>query len=409
MSSSTSTVTLVAPLARRVPDPTLDDAERHVMFIRALDIPDGLPKDPNPRNQRPDKPIYREVGRHLLNEEGTVNTFHLKNKGITLIAESVQRKPGTEDVYEVTFDSRSQHGVVDGGHTYEILRERRKEIEDLNGGDSDGPEIDQFVKLEIITGLTHDLVPEIARGLNTAVQVQEMSLANLQDRFDWIKETIADEPYADKIAFRENEGKLNKPYDARDLLVILELFNITDFPNNKGEYPTHAFSSKTKVLLKYLDDCKKGNGGAKYKMLQPILKDILVLHDTISLEARGLHNKAGGRAGNLAYVEGRKRGKFLFPFINKEDQYRLFKGALFPMLGAFRWMVEEGPTGQAQWVGSFDEVKKMWREIGAELMKATQETSEERDRNPNAIGKSRNNWATLHSTVAKYQLISSRS
>jgi hypothetical protein len=41
-------------------------------------------------------------------------------------------------------------------------------------------------------------------------------------------------------------------------------------------------------------------------------------------------------------------------------------------------------------------------------MRATQETSEELARNPNAIGKSRNHWATLHSTVAKYQLISTR-
>ena len=78
------------------------------------------------------------------------------------------------------------------------------------------------------------------------------------------------------------------------------------------------------------------------------------------------------------------------------------------MLGAFRWMVVEGPDGKAQWSGGFDKVLELWHEVGAELMKATQETSEERDRNPNSIGKSRNHWATLHSTVAKYQLISTR-
>jgi AIPR protein len=405
MSSHDATVTFVAPYSRRVPDPTLRKAERHILFVRALDIPDGLPKTPNPREQKIDRLIYKDIAKHLLNEEGTPNTFHLKNKGITLIADAVRRVSDGQDLYEVSFGEK--HGIVDGGHTYEILRHNRVAIEEINDNrDGDASEINQFVKLEIVTGLQPELVPEIAKGLNTAVQVQEMSLANLEDRFDWIKQTIADEPYADQIVFRENEQDPNKPYDARELLVILDLFNIVDFPNDEGEYPLRAFSSKAKVLHNYLEDCKSGEG--KYRMLQPILKDILVLHDTISFEAGKLHNKAGGRAGKLAYVEGRQRGKYPFPFIGKEAKYRLFKGALFPMLGAFRWMVERDSEGQARWMGSFDEVLEMWREIGAELMKATQETSEERDRNPNAIGKSRNHWATLHSTVAKYQLIGSR-
>lgn len=398
MSSDTSTVTLVAQYARRVPDPILRNAERHILFVRALDVPDGLPKDPNPRAQKIDRLIYKEIAAHLLNEEGTANTFHLKNKGITLIADEVQRGDG-DDVFQIRFGP--DHGIVDGGHTYEILRNNRGAIDELNAGDG---EIDQFVKLEIVTGLQSDLVPEIARGLNTAVQVQEMSLADLRDEFNWIKETIADEPYASEIAFRENE---QRTYDARDLIVFLDLFNISEYPNQKGDYPVRAFSSKAQVLKAYLEDRKK-NDGKTYMMLQPILKDILLLHDTISFEARDLHNKAGGKAGKLAYMEGRKRGKFLFPFIGKEGSYRLRRGALFPMLGAFRWMVVEGPDGKAQWSGGFDKVLELWHEVGAELMKATQETSEERDRNPNAIGKSRNHWATLHSTVAKYQLISTR-
>jgi hypothetical protein len=403
MSSTRAKVTFVAEFARRIPDPTVPNAERHVMFVRVLDVPDGLPKDPNPREQKIDRLIYREVGRHLLNEEGTPNTFHLKNKGITLIAEKVQRRGDDEHVYEVTFGSGQ--GIVDGGHTYEVLRANRESINELNGGDSATAEIDQFVKFEIVTGLTEDLIPELARGLNTAVQVQEMSLADLRDEFGWIKDTIKGEPYGEKIAFRENEQRM---YDARDLIMLLDLFNLTDFPNTGGEYPVRAFSSKAAVLKAYLDD-RRENGGKKYEMLQPILKDILVLHDTISFEARELHNKAnGGKGGNLAFMEGRVRGKFPFPFIGKEGSYRLLRGALFPMLGAFRWMVEENGDDEVHWIGSFDDVLALWREIGGELMKATQATSIELARNPNAIGKSRNHWANLHSTVAKYQLIAAR-
>jgi hypothetical protein len=393
MSSSTiSTATLVAPYARRVPDPTLRNAERHILFVRATDIPDGLPKDPNPRAQKIDRLIYKEVGKHLLNEEGTPDTFHLKNKGITLIADGVRRNDRDENVYEVTFGEG--HGIVDGGHTYEILRKHRDEVEELDAGEGEG--INQFVKLEIVTGLTSDLVPEIARGLNTAVQVQEMSLADLRNEFEWIKDTLAGEPYVDQIAFRENEPR---PYDARDLVVLMYLFNVADFPNNKGSYPVQAFSSKSVVLKNYLDD-RKANNGEKYLKLRPILKDILVLHDTISAEARELHNKGGGKGGKLAFMESRQRGKFEFPFTGEESEYRLRRGALFPMLGAFRWMAEEGPDGNVQWTGGFENVLEMWRKTGTELMRATQETSEELGRNPNAIGKSRNQWATLHSTVA---------
>lgn len=402
MSSSNSSATLVAKYARRIPDPTLRNAERHVLFVRALDVPDGLPKDPNPRAQKIDRLIYKEVGAHLLNEEGASNTFHLKNKGITLIADRVERKSEEEQVYEITFGPG--HGIVDGGHTYEILRSARSKIEDLNGSNGEVPEIEQFVKFEIVTGLPEDLVPEIARGLNTAVQVQEMSLADLRDEFEWIKETIAGESYADEIAFRENEQRM---YDARDVVVLLDLFNIADFPNNGGEYPVRAFSSKSAVLKAYLEDRKK-NGGATYERLRPILKDILVLHDTISFEAREQHNKAGGRAGKLAFMEGRDRGKFPFPFIGKEGQHRLRRGTLFPMLGAFRWMVVEGPDGKAQWINGFDGVLEHWRKAGGEMMKATQATSDELGRNPNAVGKSRNHWANLHSTIAKHQLMATR-
>lgn len=400
--SSMVTATLVVEYARRIPDPTLRNAERHILFVRAENVPDDLPKDPNPRAQKIDRGIYREVGAHLLNEDGTPNTFHLKNKGITLIADKVERKSDAEQVYNVTFGDG--HGIVDGGHTYEIIRTNRTMIEELNVGDGEGPEIEQFVKFEIVTGLPEDLVPEIARGLNTAVQVQEMSLADLRDEFEWLKDTIDGEPYADKIAFRENEQRL---YDARDVVVLLDLFNINDFPNTGGDYPVRAFSSKAAVLSAYLDD-RRRNSGQKYEKLQPILRDILALHDIISLEARELHNKAGGKGGKLAFVEGRERGKFAFPFIGKEGAYRLRRGALFPILGAFRWMIVEGPDGKAQWIGGFDSVLKLWRELGGELMKATQATSDELGRNPNAVGKSRNHWANLHSTVAKHQLIGAR-
>lgn len=384
--------------ARRMPDPIYGHVggERHIMILNVEDVPEHVPKDPNPRNQRTDKGIYRDVQSSLLNEAGTANTFHLKNKGITAIAKGVEKLE--DDIYEIEFPSG--YGIVDGGHTYEIVSENRELILERNEGDA---QIDQFVKFEILTGIPEELVPEIAGGLNTAVQVQEMSLAELRSEFEWIKDELGDQPYFHGIAFKENEGGHT---DARDLVVMLDVFNISEWPNDGDRHPVRAFQSKAKVLDAYLDSEKR----ASYEKLRPILKDILVLHDTISMEARELHNKAGGKGGKLAFVETRERGKkYQFPFIGKESDARLTRGARLPMLGAFRWMVTEDENGEFTWKGSFEDVLGLWRVTGAELMRATQSTSDDLSRQPNLIGKSRNHWATLHSTVAKRDLMAAAS
>ena len=250
----------------------------------------------------------------------------------------------------------------------------------------------------MLTGIAPDLSPEIAGGLNTAVQVQEMSLLELKDGFRWIQDELKNEPYASEIAYSENE---TLAYDARDVVALLDLFNVVDFPNDQTEHPLRAYTSKAQVLANY----KKKQ--AQYEKLRPILKDILMLHDIIAFEGRDKHNTAGGKGGKLAFIESRKRGQFPFLFIGKESKYRLMGGALFPMLAAFRWMVTINPrTGFSEWRGGFSAVRALWDKTGPELMRATQATSDELGRKPFAVGRSRNHWANLHKTVATADLMS---
>jgi hypothetical protein len=82
-------------------------------------------------------------------------------------------------------------------------------------------------------------------------------------------------------------------------------------------------------------------------------------------------------------------------------------GASYPMLGAFRWMVEENQkTGDFRWKGGFDKVLERWAESAEELMRVTLAASSELGRNPNALGKSRNLWSGLHARVAMRDLLS---
>ena len=383
-------VTFVAPFARKVPDPNFKEShgiERHIWFVPVRSVPRGLPLDPNPRVPNVSKRIYREIERSLLNEEVEPGTFHLKHKGITLIADRVDPVREVNDHYVVTL--AEGQGILDGGHTYQLILEHLE--------DDDLP-AEQFVKFEILTHVPPVWMPEIAGGLNTSVQVQAMSLDNLEGIFEWIKAELRDEPYYGKIAWRENEPG---DFDARDIVSLLTLFNIYEFPNNQEDQPVEGYEKKSNALKRF--EARPES----YKRLSPILKEILILHDTIRRDSRDLWNSQvpGGKFGNFSFVESKKRG-FEFPFTGKRADYRLMNGALYPILAAFRWMVEDDPmTYSARWRGGFQHVIERWEASAAELLRMTQQANDELGRNPNAIGKSRNHWANLHARVAMRELM----
>ena len=145
--------TFFAPLARRVPDPVFfksNSTTRHIFFVPVRKVPKGLPLDPNARVPNINRRVYQQIERSLLNEDVTPGTFHLKHKGITIVAEKVEQK--REDQYVVTL-AKGQ-GILDGGHTYELLtRDREEEL----------PE-NQFVKFEILTNVEEEWIVEIAAG-----------------------------------------------------------------------------------------------------------------------------------------------------------------------------------------------------------------------------------------------------
>ncbi len=385
-------ITLKTKFARRFPDPVYSQAKRYVLFLAVTDVPPDIPREPNPREQNIDRGIWKDIRLHLLNKEGIANTFHLKNKGITIVADGLEK--AGEDVYRLILDDTQ--GIVDGGHTYQLIQDSLEDIRRHN--EEEEEPIQQFVKIEVLTGLEPNSIVEVAGGLNTAVQVQKMSLHNLDSGFDWIKEELKEKPYFSQLAFRENE---KASYDARDIVAIMELFNIKVFPDGEISHPVRAYMSKAAVLDNFIEHPEH------YKALKPILQDILVLHDTIRMDAMNLYNALGGkRAGNLAFVEARKRGKYQFPFLMNsvgeapEAEKRLSVAALFPMLAAFRSIVHIDDNGTVMWkTGSFDKVLELWKQVGGNLMLATQDTNEDVGRKANAIGRNKNHWRTLYGIV----------
>jgi hypothetical protein len=389
-----SVVMLKAEYSRRFPDPNFKGVERQVLYCRAAGLPADLPLDANPRAQNLDRWVYKDVKKSLINKDETEpNSFHLKNKGLTIICDRIVQldEKGT---FRLHFDHGpdARQGVVDGGHTYKIILEAIEE--------GICPE-DQFVKVEVLQGVDPDWAVFIAGGLNTSMQVQTMSLAKLQGKYAWIEETLNSEPFGRKIAYRENEKNADeKPYDVRDLISWLVLFNIGLYPNDGNMFPVKAYTSKEAVLDEYLDNIPL------FEKMRPILPDIMRLHDLLQVAALKGHNEAGGHAGKLAFVWYRDRGEHSLTFIGRRSKSRLYDGALYPMLGAFRWMVvEDSKTGLFAWrPPGFDSVRAVLDKVAGRMMASTKDVSDKTGRNPNAIGKNRSHWENLYRTVAMEQM-----
>jgi hypothetical protein len=68
------------------------------------------------REQKIDRGIYRDIMRSLKNEDCTPNTFHLKIKGITILAEEVTKSEKRES----GLDEGS--GYLHGAKRYQCVR-----------------------------------------------------------------------------------------------------------------------------------------------------------------------------------------------------------------------------------------------------------------------------------------------
>lgn len=387
--------------ARRVKHPTFPQIEKHTFTVRAKDLPSGIRTDANARdpvglNRR----VYREVNESLFNRFAFPGIFDLMNKGITILAEKVRRIDDT--TYEL--DLVDGQGIVDGGHTYKIICDAQD--------DPDLPD-DQHVDVHVRTGVDEEMISEIARGLNTGMQVKQHSLDDLGAKFNWVKEELQKETYFKLIAWRESD---KGEYDVRDLIAVMEALNIFDFPNDSGSHPIQAYEKWSVPAEKFSKDAEEFKGcpeKSKYYRLRPILKDALILFDYVRRDFYDVYNskKYGaeklGSGGKLDIVEQARAGKkFEFPFARLSAcEYRLTKGATYPIFAAFRNLVTVNPeTEMVQWVDGFKSVVDLWQSVAPELCRATKDAIKEDGSKPNQLGKSRRHWSNMHKTVELFIL-----
>lgn len=371
--------------ARRFSDPvkgTHPPIEQHVFIVQCKSVPEGISNSPNARNANLNKRVYKNVAASLIGEtnDEDLGRFHLKNRGLILVAKSVEKRPG--DVYRVHFDE--QHGILDGGHTNAIIQENKDDIPD-----------DQYVRIEVRTNVPDELIPALAGALNTSIQVQEVSLSNLSGQFSWLKDELG---FLQKhIAWQENEDSDDIVMDARELVSILLLFNVKLYPNFVNSHPTETYAQKAKAMQAYKDNLDS------FKGMVGIVKQILELHDIISSSAVDIWNDTpeATKGGKLGIIEQKRRGKYKFPFlINNDDSKnkRLKNAVLYPILSSLRWFINY-QENNATWACDFEKIELFWRNEGRELMEISHRTTKELRYQLGALGKNVNYWDTLHAKV----------
>ncbi len=374
---------------KKIPNPYLksDEGEKgtemYVAICDVKDLPDDFPMDTNPREQKMTTSVAKKIKESLLNTSEL--NFFLLNRGILLSAKDVSYSNHSNKV-TISFEDLEVHGNVDGGHTYKTILQFRDQLDKGQ----------QYVKIEILTGID-DIFQSLAAARNTSVQVQDKSIAELEDRFDIIKETLEKESYISRVYFKENDiGDI----DVADLLAILNMFNIARY-NGMASFPINSYSSKKKCTDLYISDHKQYGESHEnpYVKMTNIMPDIFRLYDAIEVGMNRFYRQKNlsGRYGATKGVQAPKAGQeFRSKFLENEMEVLSPNGFVYPILGAFRALVEE-KDGKYCWKKNpFTVLEK----VGAELVESTVSMSRSLGNNPQSVGKEANIWKTLYMTVA---------
>lgn len=370
---------------RKLDDPFNDVAKKYVFYVKVCDVPEGIPMATNPRDQKLTSGVAQAIKESLESNDGF---FHLKNRGIVLSAKSCTYNNKTKEV-TINFTDDMLHGNIDGGHTYKIVCEHR------NSG------LDQYVQFEVMTGV-EDIIEKLAEARNTSVQVDEKSMAELQQKFDPIKEGLEGMPFFTRIAFKQNQqafddvtNKRLKMIDAREVVSIINMFNIDKF--DATNHPIKAYSSKAKMLELYLDNPDS------YRRYVNIMPDILIYMMQLRRVATAF-NENGGRYGRKKY-SGYKDGNVIgtSKFGLHEIFYKIPDGLIYPTVAAFRSLVVLNPeTDKYEWKNGVNPIS-VWDRCKTSMTSQIMNFASAIGDNPNAVGKDSNIWNLAYMTVLLQQ------
>ena len=354
----------------------------YYLLVDMKELPSNIPLDVNPREPK----MTTNVARSLLTAVVEPETdFYINNRGIVIAAKTLTFNSADS---EVTIDigdqndenDKSLYGILDGGHTYTAIMRKRDEIPE---------DIRKFVRVEVITNVQN--ITRLSDARNTSVQVSDMALFNLDDKFDDIKASIAGQAYADLIAYKDNE---DKPIHVSELLRLLYAFDIDKYPDDNAA-PVQSYSGKTQVFKRY----KQAFESPFYKSLTGQIPLLVELYDVIERElpekyrdykkAQGVANPRFGSVRGIESLDTPTKTEFLAT----PTKYSVSSGYIYPIFGAFRSLLKfDEATGAVSWL--FNPID-IWNEVGTSIVQNTFETYT----NPQLAGKDKQLWLSNYRIV----------
>lgn len=363
-----------------IKDP-FNNGKRANVIVDIKDVPDNIPTGTNPRSQKMNTATVRGIIDSLYDTKD--HLFHYLNRGIVISANDISFNEKTNEV-TVEFTNEEIHGNIDGGHTYRAIIETRDTIERGK----------QYVTLEIITGtVIEENFTKLAAARNMSQQIVNKSIANLEHRFDWLKETIQNEPYAKDIAYYENAfGSI----DVAEIIAIINMFDIQTY-SDMTNCPTISFTTRKAIVNKFIDKDKKYGATIEnsFYKLKYIIKDIISIYDFIETNISKFYK---GKYGCLGCVKiANKNFKTLF--YGNKVKYKTPKAFMYILTGAYRAIVCEDENGFYKW--EVDDPIKFVEETLSDIVGLV--ISWYRDLPPlsnvQSIGKDKIKWQMLYSQI----------
>lgn len=361
----------------------------YYLLVDMTKLPDNMPLDVNPRKPKMSSSVAKKLAAAVSEPE---MDFHLNNRGIVISAKELVFDTLKSEVTidlgnQSNDDDKYNYGILDGGHTYRAIIENRHLLPD------DQP---KYLRVEVITNVQN--ITRLSDARNTSVQVSDIALFNLDDKFDNIKKAISNEQYADKIAYKDNEEKELHVYE---LLRLMFAMDKVKYPDDSSA-PIQSYSGKAQVFKQY----KLAYDTDFYRSLATHLPLLVTLFDTIEKEIPERYREYKQNAGTANPRFGSVRGidcssqdkKHYTSFLHNETSYNISSGYIYPIFGAFRFLVNfSEETHTVSWL--FDPLE-IWSEVGTALVQNTFETWS----NPNMAGKDKQLWLSNYRIVETQSL-----
>lgn len=358
----------------------------YYLLVDMRELPSGIPLDVNPRKPKMTTTVAKALLKVVVEPE---TDFYVNNRGIVVAAKTLTFN--TTDS-EVTIDIGSQddendrylYGILDGGHTYTAIMNKRDKIPE---------DIRKFVRIEVITNVQN--ITRLSDARNTSVQVSDMALFNLDDKFENVKKAILGQPYASQIAYKDNE---DKPIHISELLRLMYAFDIDKYPDDNNA-PVQSYSGKAQVFKRY----KEAFETPLYQSLVTQLPLLVELYDAIEYELPEKYKDyktAKGekpRFGKVRGIESLKNGTTT-EFLSTSTNYSISSGYIYPIFGAFRSLLHfDQEKGTVYW--TFNPLD-IWNEVGVSIVQNTFESST----NPVLAGKDKQLWLSNYRIVETQSL-----